>query len=145
MVATQRFDPRPTASKEGSGSDVSRKSKPARTIVLLGLLLLLAVAAVVSTVVIFKNHNKARVASAEAMLYPGSRKMMDVVASGGGRAVSLETSDSFDEVSQWYQAKIKPDKVVQLTERSVIIKDDKVTVTIIGDDNKTNVLLKIVP
>ena len=147
IVATQRLDPRPTA-PEHSGFDVSStqsKGGGAKRLVLIGVAVLLLLGVIASTVAVVKNRKRAGVASVEGVLYPGSHKTMDIVANGGGRAVSLETSESFEKVSQWYQTQLKPEKVVQLTERSVVMKGNNTTVTIIGDNDKTMVLLKITP
>jgi hypothetical protein len=145
MVATQRFDPRPTAPE--SGFELARQNKPKRSLsrfILIGVVLLVVIAGIVSTFAVLKNRTRPRVASNEQVFYPGAKKTLDIGA-GGGRAVSLETSDSFDQVRQWYQSTIKPEKTVQLTGRSVVMQGGTTTVTIIGDDNKTTVLLKINP
>ena len=141
-AATQRFDPRPTAPEPGFGSPA--KKPGLNRLILSGVILLIVLAGIVSTVAVVKIRNRSHVASVDSLLYPGSTKTMDIAA-GGGRAVSLETSDSFEKVSRWYQATIKPEKTVQLTDRSVVMKGDTATVTIIGDDIKTKVLLKIIP
>jgi hypothetical protein len=70
---------------------------------------------------------------------------MDVIADGGGSAVTLETSESFEKVDEWYRSTLKPEKVVRLTAGSVVMKNEKITATIIGDNEKTLILLKIVP
>jgi hypothetical protein len=147
VVATQRLDPRPTASERAR---FDARAQPARTaerskFVLIAVVSLLVLAAIVSTIAVVKNRRNGRVTTAEAALYPGSTKTMDIVGEGGGRAVALETSDSFEQVSQWYQMKLRPEKVVQLTERSVVMKGASTTATIIGDENRTSVLLKIIP
>ena len=142
MVATQRFDPRPTGPEPGFGS--AAKKSGLNRLILISVVLLVVFAGIISTVAVVKIRNRSQVASVDNILYPGSTKTMDIAA-GGGRAVSLETSDSFEKVSRWYQATIKPEKTVQLTDRSVVMKGDTATVTIIGDDIKTKVLLKIIP
>jgi len=151
-VATQRLDPRQTTPPR-SGLNVSPSPvspaavKPANKSVLIGIVLLLVLAGIVSTVAVVKNRSRSRshAASSEGLIYPSARKTMDVVADGGGRAVTLETSESFEKVDEWYRATLKPEKVVHLTAGSVVMKNEKITATIIGDNDKTLILLKIVP
>lgn len=86
-----------------------------------------------------------RAASTEGLIYPGASKVMDIVAEGGGRAVQLETSDSLNKVENWYKDSLNADKVIRLTEGSVVIKNEKATATLVSAENKTSILLKIVP
>lgn len=141
MVATQRFDSRPTGPEPGF--DLAAK-KPGRNRLIIGVVILVVLAGIFSSFAVVKIRNRSHLVSVESVLYPGSKKTMDIGA-GAGRAVTLETSDSFDKVRQWYQTTLKPEKTVQLTERSVVMKGDMTTVTIIGDNTRTTVLLKIIP
>jgi hypothetical protein len=153
VIATQRLDPRQTTPQRlglnVSPSPVSPAVKPANKSVLIGIVLLLVLAAIVSTVAVVRNrirsHSHSHSASSEGLIYPSARKIMDVVADGGGRAVTLETSESFEKVDEWYRSTLKPEKVVQLTTGSVVMKNEKITATIIGDNEKTLILLKILP
>jgi len=151
VVATQRLDPRQTTPQPSdlhvSPSPVSPAVKPANKAVLIGIVLLLVLAAIVSTVAVVRNRSRRHSysASSEGLIYPSARKIMDVVADGGGRAVTLETSESFEKVDEWYRSTLKPEKVVQLTAGSVVMKNERITATIIGDNEKTLILLKIVP
>ena len=151
VVATQRLDPRQTTPQPSdlnvSPSPVSPAVKPANKAVLIGIVLLLVLAAIVSTVAVVRNRSRrhSHSASSEGLIYPSARQIMDVVADGGGRAVTLETSESFQKVDAWYRSTLKPEKVVQLTAGSVVMKNEKITATIIGDNEKTLILLKIVP
>ena len=60
----------------------------------------------------------------------------------GGRALQLQTEDSLDRVVEWYDATIKPTKTMRLTPTNVILKNQKVTVTVASDAGKTNILIK---
>ena len=62
-----------------------------------------------------------------------------------GRTLQLETLDPLEKVSAWYRNSLKPEKVIQLTPSSVVIKNQKSTATIVREDNKTSILIKIVP
>jgi hypothetical protein len=119
--------------------------KPANKSVLIGIVLLLLLAGIVSTVALVRNRSRSHSASAEALTYPSARKTLDVVAESEGRAITLETSDSFEKVDAWYRATLKPQKVVQLMPGTVVMKNGKTTATILGQNNKTLILLKIDP
>jgi hypothetical protein len=67
------------------------------------------------------------------------------VAGGGGHAIALETADSFDEVQDWYRRTLQPEKVVQLTSASIVMKNEKITATIVREGGKTSILLKTEP
>ena len=103
VVATQRLDPRQTTPQR-SGLNVSSSPvsptpvKPANRSVLIGIVLLLLLAGIVSTVALVRNRSRSHSASAEALTYPSARKTLDVVAESEGRAITLETSDSFEKV-----------------------------------------------
>ena len=145
LVATQPFDRRHTAPEDPRlAVSATRTTRSPIRFLVVGAVIFCVLAAIFSTVVLVKIRSQRRVVSDESVIYPGSRKTMDIGA-GGGRAVSLETTDSFDQVKEWYQVKLKPEKVVQLTGNSVVMKSNNTTATIIGDENKTNVLLKILP
>ena len=145
FVATEPFGARHTAPESPVSVTSTKGTTPGPVkLLVIGVVIFFVLAAIFSTVVFVKIRSQQRVVSDESIIYPGSRKTMDIGA-GGGRAVSLETTDSFDRVREWYQAKLKPEKVVQLTENSVVMKGNNATATIIGDENKTNVLLKILP
>jgi len=150
VAATQRLDPRETAPPR-SGLNVSPPPvsaaavKPANKSVLIGIILLLLLAGIVSTVALVRNRIRSHSASAEGLTYPSARKTLDVVAESEGRAITMETSDSFEKVDAWYRATLKPQKVVQLMPGTVVMKNGKTTATILGQSNKTLILLKIDP
>jgi hypothetical protein len=149
-IATQRLDPRPTS----PGRDPL--NAPAQTavvpvhrshnkLVLLSLVVLVLLVGIVSTMTILRHRRDQAVVVVDSLTYPGSRKLVDIVSEGGGHAVHLETTDSFDNVQDWYRRKLEPQKVMQLTTFSVVMKNEKTTATIVREGDKTNVLLKIAP
>lgn len=146
-VATQRFDPRPTGPEGGSLKNPltveSVEKKSGGKVILIGLLVLVIVAAIIAGLAIKRSHN--RVASADGLIYPGSQTIVDVVSEGGGRALQLETSDSLQKVEHWYRDSMKPHKVLQLTPNSVVLKNEKASTTIVSEHNKSNILIKITP
>lgn len=148
LVVTQRLDPRPTSSNASPTNLPEQGAKPPRSQKnnLFPVTLVLIVLVVgISGVVAFRRHNQNRIASADGVIYPGAHKAMDIISEGGGRALGLETSDSFADVDQWYRKTLNPEKVVQLTSEAVVLKTDKITATIVRERDKTHILLKIVP
>ncbi|HEV8367013.1 MAG TPA: zinc ribbon domain-containing protein [Pyrinomonadaceae bacterium] len=149
IVATQRLDPRPTSPDRAhlnlpTPAVAELPKKSTTKVVLLSSLFVVVLIVVVCTIALVRTRS-GRIASGDGLVYPGSRKLVDMVAEGGGRAIQLETSDSFESVDEWYRKAMKPQKVVQLTSASVVLKNDKTTATIVTENNKTNILLKIVP
>jgi hypothetical protein len=150
VVTTQRLDPRPTTPSQAhlnlSGPGVAEAPKRSdRRVILISSLFVVVLVAIVCTIALLRFRNHSGTASSDSLVYPGARKMVDMVNEGGGRAVQLETSDSFEKVDEWYRKAMKPKKVIQLTSGSVVLKNDKTTATIVTENNKTNILIKIVP
>ena len=149
VATTHRLDPRPTRpereplARPSSPSSEGHRTKGSR-IFLIGIVVFLLVAGIISTVAIVRHRSSSRVTSVNAVTYPGAKTVMDVVSEGGGRALQLETGDSLDEVQDWYRRVLKPEKVVQLTSGSIVMKNEKTTATIVAEGDKTNILLKIV-
>src|SRR5262245_54808230 len=149
-VATQRLDPRPTSPGREPLSvpasvTVPQAHRGTNKLVLLAIVILVLLAGIVSTVAFMKHRGDGAGRSVDALTYPGARTVMDIVAEGGGHAVHLETPDSFEAVRDWYSRKLEPQKVVQLTSASAVMKNDKTTATIVREGDMTNILLKIVP
>jgi len=149
-VTTQRLDPRPTSPGRGPlNSPNALPLAPARRgrnkLGLLSLVVLVLLVGIVSTVAIMRNRHDRGTVVVDSLTYPGARKLVDIVSEGGGHAVHLETTDSFDNVQDWYRRKLEPEKVMQLTTFSIVMKNEKTTATIVREGDKTNVLLKIVP
>jgi flagellar basal body-associated protein FliL len=148
LVVTQRLDPRPTSSNASPinlPEQVDKTPKAQKNKLFLVSLVLIVLVVGIAGVVAFRVHNQKRIASAEGVIYPAAHKAMDITSEGGGRAIGLETSDSFAEVDQWYRKTLNPEKVVQLTSIAVVLKTDKITATIVREGDKTHILLKIVP
>jgi hypothetical protein len=112
---------------------------------LIGALLLILLAGLVTTVAIMRAQLNRRNVSEESIIYPGARKAMDIVADGGGRALQLETSDSLEQVDEWYRETLKPDKVIRLSSTSVVLKNERAVATIVREGDQTNILIKMNP
>jgi zinc-ribbon domain len=149
IVATQQFDSRPTSPNRtpvAAPLPVPENGPRKRSgkLMFLGALLLILLAGLVTTVAIMRTHMR-HVGSDESVIYPGARKTLDIVAEGGGRAVQLETSDSLEQVDEWYRETLKPDKAIRLSATSVVLKNEKTVATIVREGNQTNILIKMNP
>ena len=150
IVATQRLESRPTAPNAPrlnlpSPVPTKEPSRHGGKLMLIGALLIILLAGLVTTVAIMRAHVNRRNVSEESIIYPGARKVMDIVADGGGRALQLETSDSLEKVDDWYRETLKPDKVIRLSATSVVLKNEKAVATIVREGDQTNILIKMNP
>ena len=85
-------------------------------------------------------------ASSDSVLfYPGARSIVNMTNNDGSRTIQLETTDSLDRVESWYQKNLTLNKTMRLTSSSVVMKNEKVTVTLAGEDGKTVILIKQLP
>ena len=150
IVATQRLDSRPTSPNPPQLSlptpvVVKEPRKLGGKLTLIAAVLIILLAGLVTSVAIMRKRMNRSVVSADAIIYPGARKSMDIIADGGGRAVQLETSDSLDRVDEWYRKTLKPNKVIRLSATSVVLKNEKTVATIVREGDQTNILIKMNP
>ena len=150
IVATQRLNSRPTSPNPPQLSFptpavVKEPRKLGGKLALIAAVLIILLAGLVTTVAIMRKHMNRSVASGDSIIYPGARKSMDIVADGGGRAVQLETSDSLEQVDEWYRETLKPDKVIRLSATSVVMKNKVAVATIVREGDQTNILIKMNP
>lgn len=101
---------------------------------------LLIVLLVLGSVLVFRNHNTA--SNNTSFIYPGAETTLDM-KSEEGSVVQLRTRDSYDKVVGWYVANLKPSKNIKLSESSVLLKSDKMTVGIASENDGTNITIKI--
>ena len=73
--------------------------------------------------------------------YPGAHTVLNV-GDGGGGVLQMETTDTIDKVSAWYTSTLKPTKTIQVTAATVIMKSDKITVTMAATDQGTSIVIK---
>jgi hypothetical protein len=139
-VATERFESR--ATDQGPLSQPNAEPAPAsrRGIIIaafvLGVITVIVVAAVLGL--------RGRGETTTNLVYPGATTVVDMTGDGG-RALHLETSDSFSSVEAWYQKVLKPEKTMRLTTSSVVLKNAKTTATIASESGKTSILVKVAP
>lgn len=158
-VTTQRLEPRATSPDRGGrglpatphsmtvGSPpvpgLSRKSLGALMIVLIVIVTVAVVAVVKKQGLTGHTEMASQSSSSESTLfYPGAQTVVDVTDKNGGRAIQLRTTDPLERVESWYQTRHQLDKTMRLTPSSVVMKNEKVTVTLVVEDNQTNILVK---
>lgn len=139
-ATTQRLHPRPT-SPTVSGRRAAKPSALRRNIFLLMMMVVLLLG-IVAAVAVLSDRNLGSNPSNEALLYPGATTVVDMNHPDGGRTRQLQTPDTLDRVESWYQNNLKLDKTVRLTSNSVVMKNQKVSITLAVEDNKTNILIK---
>jgi hypothetical protein len=112
-----------------------------RNVFLLVMLIVLLLG-VVAAVAVLSDRNLGSAPSKSSMLYPGATTVVDMNHTDGGRTVHLQTPDSLDKVESWYQNNLNLDKTVRLTSNSVVMKNQKASITLVVEDGKTNILIK---
>ena len=146
-ATTQRLDPRPTSPDRGlhpPAGTVAVSSAPGgrRKAVVGGFVLILIVVGILTTVVVMRNRNANATADTGAFLYPGAQTVIDMSNTDGSRTIQLQTKDPLARVENWYQTNLKILKTVRLTSTSVVMKKDKVTITLAEENGTTNILIK---
>lgn len=147
---TQRLDPRPTSPEPGrhhpaGAIAVGSPPSPRRKLVILGFALVLIVVGILTTIVVIRMQNAAPTSDAGALIYPGSKTVVDLANTDGSRAIQLQTKDPVARVESWYQTNLKVLKTMRLTSTSVVMKKEKVTITLAEEDGTTNILIKQAP
>lgn len=87
------------------------------------------------------SRSPSNIQISRSLIYPGSRTVVDVGDSGGA-VLQLESSDSLDKVQAWYESNLKPMKTLRVNSNSIILKRDKVTVTLGYEDKTTSIVIK---
>lgn len=144
-AATQRLESRATGPERGRlpyPTEVPTKAcAPNRRGILIGALVIVVIGVICAAALIgIRGHSK----TSANLQYPSAKTVFDITGEGG-RALHLETSDSFSEVEAWYQKELKPYKTMRLTSNSVVLKNEKTTATIASEGTKTSILIKMAP
>jgi hypothetical protein len=153
-LTTQRLDPRVTNPYQEASAPASR-SLPARTaiprrptrfqvfgVLMLGVLACVGIVQLVRNVSFSRLWDKSGGQVSRALIYPGSRIVVDIGQEGGGSVLQLTTQDPLEKVRDWYLTNFKPDKVLTATMNSAILRKDKVIITIIAEGGSTTVVIK---
>jgi hypothetical protein len=107
---------------------------------LFGGLIILAMAAISAVVLTsFRDRNSASVRT--SLIYPGAETVLDMTRDDES-VLQLRSNDPLEKVVGWYVANLKPTKNANLSETSVLLKTDRITIGIASENNKTNILIK---
>ena len=142
-ATTQRLNKRSTSPTSSERVTTNRPGFRRNVIlVVFSIVLLLGVVAALG---VLSDRNTSSDPASENLLYPGATTKVKMSHDEGDRTVQLETSDSLERVESWYQSRMKVDKTIRLTSNSVVMKNQKVSVTLAFENNKTNILVKEMP
>ena len=156
--STKHLEPRPTNPGYGDATPLgspglsrqqsSALDSPARSgrlKIVLALLIVVALLGIGSAVVrSLKSRSDTQRSGqvSRALIYPGSRIILDLANEGGGSVLQLQSSDPLDKVQTWYMSNLQPTKILQVTSGTVILRKDNVTATVVADNNTTNIVIK---
>ncbi len=134
-ATTQRLQPRATAPAP------VLKQKPGRRRLLIGVvaaaLLLLGIVSVLAI-----RHQRNSPANQVQLIYPGANTVLDLRNPDGTRTLHLQTPDPLNTVERWYQSNLSLTKTTRLTSNSYVLKNDAAMITLVVEDNTTNILIK---
>ena len=124
---------------------VGPPSNVRRKFVIGGFVLVLIVVGILTTMVVMRMQNATANSDADALIYPGAATILNMTNTDGSRTIHLQTRDPLARVESWYQTNLKLSKTVRLTSTSVVMKKEKVTITLAEEDGTTNILIKQAP
>jgi hypothetical protein len=110
-----------------------------------GVAVVLLIIGLISAVAIVRKRSHAEAPATSQLRYPGAQTVVDMTNTDGSRTLQLQTPDALDKVESWYQKNLTLTKTMRLTSTSYVMKNDKVTITLASEDNKTNILIKQMP
>ena len=137
---TRELHPRAT-SPTITGS--SRSKRPSKLLIF--ALLFVFIMGFASVVKLIKTSSSPASPDVSSLMYPGALTIMNMANQDGSRTLQMETSDSLQTVHEWYQSNFTFGKTVRLTSNSAVIKSPKVYITLAGENNKTQILVKAEP
>ena len=76
----------------------------------------------------------------QSLIYPGARQTMSINREGGKSVLQLQTSDSVRKVADWYQARLKVAKKVEVVGQTFLQAGD-IGVMIMGGDEGAQILI----
>lgn len=161
-VTTRRLDPRPTSERGGMQFQPPYMPAPlaapkprlgnAQPLVIglalialfLGILTVVAVVRLRTPTRIVKVVGNGATAQGE-LVYPGADTLLDVASPDGSRVMKLRTSDPLNLVQHYYETTLQATKTVAVSNVVVVVRNDKVTATLLAEGDKTNILIKQAP
>ena len=149
-ATTQRLDPRPTSPDRSlhppaGALPVNLVARGRRKAVVGGFVLVLIIVGVLTTIAVMRMRNANATSDTSGLIYPGAQTVVDMTNTDGGRAIQLQTKEPLARVESWYQTNLKLSKTVRLTSASVVMKKEKVTITLAEENGTTNILIKQSP
>ena len=76
-----------------------------------------------------------------ALIYPGAKVTMQVFSEDEGKVMQLQTTDAPAKVIKWYTERLKPKKIMRMSEENVILEAEEMKAIINGGGNGTSILL----
>lgn len=99
----------------------------------------------VSVVKLIKTSSIPASPDVSSLMYPGAVTTLNMTNEDGSRTLQMDTTDSLQVVEKWYQGKFKFGKTLRLTSNDVVLKSEKLYITIADQSNKTHILVKVDP
>ena len=124
---------------------VGSPSSGRRKVVIGGFVLVLIVVGILTTIVVVRLRSTNATSDAAALIYPGAALVLNMANADGSRTIHLQTKDQLAQVENWYQSNLKLSKTIRLTSTSVVMKKEKVTITLVEEAGTTNILIKQAP
>lgn len=155
-ATTRRFEPRETAEASaevplGTYNSGARASTPVpppvpvrfRRSLLIATLVLLILLGGTALVGVMKRlrHSGTRTQVSQQLNYPGAQTIVNVGGESGA-VLQMETADRLEKVSAWYEATLKPTKVLKVNVATLIMKNADITVTMAATDSGTSIVIK---
>ena len=123
----------------------SRSRAPSRRNIVIGAAIVLLITGLISAVAIVRLRSHTEALTTSQLRYPGAQTVVDMTNTDGSRTIQLQSTDPVNKVESWYHNNLKLTKTMRLTSTSYVMKNDKVTITLASEDNKTNILIKQMP
>lgn len=149
-ATTQRLDPRTTSPDRSlqppaGRINVNPAARGRHKAVVGGFVVVLIIVGILTTIVVMRMRNANAKPDTSALMFPGAQTVVDMINTDGGRAIQLQTKEPLALVESWYKTNLKLSKTVRLTSASVVMKQDKVTITLAEENGTTNILIKQSP
>lgn len=136
-ATTQRLQARATA----PAPTLEQKPRSRRRLLLIGIVVTILILGIISVLAVRWKRNS----SQTQLIYPGASMVLDMKSADGSRTVHLQTPDALDKVQNWYQSNLSLTKTTRLTANSYVLKNNEATITLVVEDNTTNILIKQSP
>jgi len=162
-VTTRRLDPRPTNERGEMQFQPPYASAPlpqpqaarskAHPLILSGIAMIVLFLGIIAVVAVVRMRTPTRIvkvvgksaAAQGELVYPGADTLLDVGDSDGSRVLKLRTADPLNLVQHYYETTLQATKTVAVSNTVVIIRNDKVTATLLAEGDKTSILIKQAP